>query len=91
MPAAEIKETLSWVPFKVHPKHNDRVLSTATAFFYEHNDQTFLITNYHVVSGINPNNGTVLDPNGQLPNLLQLGVPYAREDDAGNKIIQWNE
>lgn len=44
--------------------------STATGFFYERNDQMFLITNWHNVSGRNPITGDCLSAHGGVPDIF---------------------
>ena len=74
MTVPQIREALSWVPLKLKPSANGRDLSIATGFFYQHNDRSFLITNYHVVRGVDPNTGTILDSKGAIPDTLTLGA-----------------
>ena len=45
-------------------------LGTATTFVYKYNDEKYLITNYHVAYGINPENKVILNENGMVPNKL---------------------
>jgi hypothetical protein len=43
-----------------------------TAFFYKSNGDTFLITNWHNVTGMNPSTSTALHTKGLIPNLLRV-------------------
>lgn len=87
----QIREEMSWVPVKLKPSRDGKRLSVATGFFYEHDGRTFLVTNYHVVSGRHPETDEILDPNGICPDSLVLGV--ATEVDnygvSGAQLIQW--
>jgi hypothetical protein len=83
----EVREGLSWVPLKLKPSLNGQQLSVATGFFYEHHERSFLITNYHVVSGRHPDTGTCLDPMAHCPDALVLGVPERPDKDA--QVVQW--
>ncbi len=55
MPQHGIRSTYSQCPFQLLVRsHDGSVLSAATAFFFETEDEWFLITNWHVVSGRHP-------------------------------------
>jgi Trypsin-like peptidase domain len=47
-------------------------LSTATGFVVEHGAGRFLITNWHVVTGRNPDTGEVLSPVGAVPSEVRV-------------------
>jgi hypothetical protein len=85
-----IRELLSWVPLKLKPSVNGNELSVATGFFYEHNGRSFLITNYHVVSGRHPETGAVLHPSGSCPDSIVLAVATdsGKHEQSGAQI-QW--
>jgi len=58
MPTVTIDEfSLTTVPIDIH--FNEQLLSSATAFTWEHHDKHYLITNWHNVSGRNPNTVSV--------------------------------
>lgn len=90
MTVPQIREALSWVPLKLKTSANGHELSVATGFFYQHNGRSFLITNFHVVSGVNPNTGPILHSAGAVPDTLTLGVATSETQSAGPKIVQWN-
>lgn len=50
---------------------SDSVISTATGFFWQINDQPYLITNWHVISGRNPFTGD-LNSSGYIPTRLKF-------------------
>src|SRR5215213_11021172 len=87
----QIREALSWVPLKLKPSLNGIELSVATGFFYQYNDRTFLITNYHVVSGRHPDTGSTLHSGGMCPDSLVLGVPANAgvHEQSGAQLLQW--
>lgn len=51
---------------------NDLKLGTATSFAYKYNSEKYLITNYHVAYGINPETKIILNSNGAVPNKLVI-------------------
>jgi hypothetical protein len=53
----------------------DQVLGTATGFFKEWNGQLFVITNWHVVTGLHSALRTTLHSKGGLPDRLKFRVP----------------
>ena len=87
----QIREALSWVPLKLKPSVNGNELSVATGFFYEHRGRSFLITNYHVVSGRHPETGAVLDSSGLCPDSIVLGVATdsGKHEQSGAQLLQW--
>jgi len=42
----------------------------ATGFFYRHDEKLYLVTNWHVVTGVDPNTLQRLDESGPLPEVL---------------------
>jgi hypothetical protein len=78
-----IRDSLTWVPLKLKLSANGNEIATATGFFFEHREQTFLITNYHVVSGINPETNKILHKDGARPDTIELGVPTATDESSG--------
>lgn len=87
----QIREALSWVPLKLKPSVNGNELSVATGFFYQHDARSFLITNYHVVSGRHPDTGEVLHSNGYCPDSMGLGVATdsGKHEQSGAQLLQW--
>jgi Trypsin-like peptidase domain len=43
-----------------------------TGFFYKEGDTTYLVTNWHVVTGVNPTTFVPVDPSGPSPDILRL-------------------
>ncbi len=87
----QIREAMSWVPLKLKPSFDGKELSVATGFFYEHNERSFLITNYHVVSGRHPETGDILHPHGLCPDSMVLGVATAANyhGPSGAQLLHW--
>lgn len=51
---------------------NEQLLAKATAFFYKRNEKTYLITNWHNVTGLNSITRLPLSNNGGIPNVLRM-------------------
>ncbi len=92
MQIPQIREDLSWVPLKLKTSANGQELSIATGFVFLHDGRSFLITNFHVVSGKNPNTNILLDPNELVPDTLTVGIAsrLAGIQQPGQKLIRWN-
>jgi len=54
--------------------YRETELGTATGFFARRGDQLFLVTNWHVVSGRDFQDGHVLDPNQGIPDRVRFLV-----------------
>lgn len=52
--------------------HGNLKLGTATGFIIEWQQKYYLITNYHVVSGRDPNTNEIIDPYGNVPDKLLI-------------------
>ena len=73
---------------------NDKKFANATCFFIKdepdegsgEKPQWYLITNYHVVSGKNPDSGELLDDCGRVPETLRVFVPYREDENDDNWI-----
>lgn len=85
----QIREKLSWVPVKLGLHANGNEIGCATGFFYAHNKRTFLVTNWHVVTGINPNTSTVLHSGGAVPDTLALCVSGTKTTANGGQGVRW--
>jgi hypothetical protein len=57
-----------------------------TGFFYKSDNETFLVTNWHNVTGVHPVTGKALHPQGLLPNLLR--VYYKQWADATKTVVR---
>ena len=63
---------LSFSSVFLEPYFNDLQLGIATGFFWSTNYVTYLVTNYHVLSGINPYTNQPINQYGSLPNKLKI-------------------
>jgi len=51
---------------------NSQPLARATGFIVENDNKPYLITNWHVVTGINPSTGDTVDTLKRIPNILLI-------------------
>ncbi|MBO6759227.1 MAG: trypsin-like peptidase domain-containing protein [Roseibium sp.] len=74
--------SLSTVPLVL--RFNEIVISHATGFFWKNIDKLFLITNWHVISGVDPFTGKNIDQkHGCRPNIIE--VLWNSKSVLGNK------
>ena len=50
----------------------NEILARATAFFWQHGDQIYLVSNWHVLSGRNPKTGQSKEKDGSVPDGLKV-------------------
>ncbi|NOJ48421.1 trypsin-like peptidase domain-containing protein [Bradyrhizobium archetypum] len=74
--------SLAALPIEMH--FNDTHLSQGTGFVWSGPDRSFLITNWHNVSGRNPNTGKHLSPTAAEPNRLR--VWFNAKGEMGSKL-----
>lgn len=73
MPPTIVIDTLSATSLLLTPRFNEIPLASATGFTVSWNDIPYLITNWHVVTGRNPDTGECLDKNhAAIPNRLSV-------------------
>ncbi|SMF66355.1 hypothetical protein SAMN02745866_04260 [Alteromonadaceae bacterium Bs31] len=70
-----IQEKLSWVPLKIDLMFDDEVLGVGTAFAYLFDGETYLITNWHNVSGRHPETLKVIHTQAAIPNRFNIHYP----------------
>lgn len=63
--------------FYVQPQCKGETLGSATCFAVSHKDRWFLVTNRHVVTGIDQNTNFVEDKHGRVPDELAILLPAA--------------
>ena len=73
---ARLADKVTRVPLRVDPHFEETLLGVATGFFFRGATSTFLVTNWHVVSGRHPKSLACLSPTGGLPDRLRLTMPY---------------
>lgn len=67
----------------VHMCFGDQPLSTGSSFFWRHDSRTFLITNWHNLTGRNPRTGVSMSPTGGRPdNVRAMCFRKVSEPDA---------
>jgi hypothetical protein len=67
---------------------NETLLSTGTCFFIERENKTFLVTNWHIVTGRNADTKEVIDTKyAAIPNKLRVYVPR----DNGDGTAQYED
>ena len=81
MPEQGIRNPLSQCPFQILQCDSGGFIGAGTGFFYEHDGQSFLITNWHIISGISPSAKTAMHPEGRTPEYLQIKFVTIVDDD----------
>jgi len=74
MPENGTRSTYSQCPIEIIMCDSHGIISSGSAFLYEHDNDTFLVTNWHNVSGRNFLNKQPLDVNGRFPVFLEAKV-----------------
>ena len=67
-----IRNSLSQCPFQILQCDSDGLVGASSGFFFEHAGQLFLITNWHVLSGLNPSSKIALHPQGRTPQHIMV-------------------
>lgn len=67
-----IIDPLSTTSVYIHQLTNGQIIGSATGFVIEKNNQKYLITNWHVVSGRHPESNQITNPDGLTPTHLQI-------------------
>ncbi|MFM7896960.1 MAG: serine protease [Flavobacterium sp.] len=64
--------TLSFttIPVELKFKETGKTLFTGTAFIYKYNSKFFLITNWHIVTGLKPKDKTPISDHGGIPDQM---------------------
>ena len=91
-PSSPVKisdEPLDLVPIHLEMKFDGMPLSTATGFVVRDVYQTFLVTNWHNVTGLEPDSGRCKSPTGGIPNQIVLAAPVQSRDAEG--LVCWKE
>ncbi|WP_234701800.1 serine protease [Synechococcus elongatus] len=64
-------------------------IACGTAFFYLHEDKSYLVTNWHNVTGREPSTLKCKSNQAALPNHLFIKIPSSTHDSSGLKFIEW--
>lgn len=86
MPEHGIRSTYSQCPFELLMCDDEGILSSGTGFFFETNSELFLITNWHVVSGIDCFTRQRLDADGRFPTKLTAKLSSYVSETENNKF-----
>jgi hypothetical protein len=70
----------------IQPEFQGQPLGTATAFCVEYEQRTFLVTNWHVAAGRNPESGVPLSATGGVPD--QLKILHNVSDKLGTWVLK---
>ena len=76
--------------FKVRTLYEEAERSTATGFLYEDDDRSFLITNWHVVTGRRFDTGAVIDTNGGMsscPTALSIEFVHGQQQANSDQVL----
>lgn len=67
-------DVFSYSSLRLEPHHNQARLGTATGFVIHSNitNSHYLVTNRHVVEGVNPQTRTILDSHGRVPDSVKI-------------------
>lgn len=57
----------------------DKLLGTATGFAVRHADKSYLVTNWHVVAGKDPETGRLLSGTGAIPDEVRIAHHHSRK------------
>ncbi|BCJ89804.1 hypothetical protein IZ6_05390 [Terrihabitans soli] len=74
---------LSYTTTKIDIFRNEILLSSATGFVMRYGQTYALVTNWHVLSGINPANGSCLSPTGAIPAQIRCHVTISQQVTVG--------
>jgi hypothetical protein len=79
MQPGSMKRRLNFAPCRIEAFFENQSLGLATAFHYFHKDATYLITNWHNVTGRDPASGKCLHTQAGVPDRLRVGLPVVAE------------
>lgn len=74
MSEANYLNPLSYASFYVEQLCQGQVIGIATCFFVKRNNVTFLITNWHVVTGRNPKTLEIVHSKGLIPDQIKVAI-----------------
>jgi hypothetical protein len=78
-----VSDTWNFAATHLTMKLGDDTLSMGSGFFWGKRDSTFLVTNWHNLSGRNPHTGQPMSKSGALPDRVELQLAYrTREANA---------
>ena len=89
MRVSTIKQKLSYVPIQIEMYFKTCALSLGTAFVYANNDKEFFVTNWHNVTGRNPETGKPMSNTGAIPDSILLMLPSKETSNSGHTVMRW--
>lgn len=60
------------IPVSLHLKETGKQLHSGTAFIYKYSEKFYLITNWHIVTGLSPKDKTPISAHGGIPDEMHL-------------------
>jgi hypothetical protein len=82
-----VRNDLSLVPLRVHTRFKGIDVGSATGFAYSTPDRSYLITNWHVVTGLHPDTRKPISvKTAAIPDELVVAVPF-RQKEAGTTVV----
>lgn len=82
-----LRDELSLVPFSISMYFEDTKMSVGTAFFYLYEDEFYLVTNWHNVTGREPVTLKCKHSYAGLPNRLLINIPHSIHE---NQVARTN-
>jgi hypothetical protein len=79
---------LSYTTTKIDVFFNQQFLGSATGFVHKFGSAFGLVTNWHVLSGINPASGLCLSSMGGMPNRIEFHVAVSRKWKEKEKVAE---
>jgi hypothetical protein len=86
-----LTNTLSLVPIRIEMCFHNEVLATGTAFTYTFQEKTYLITNWHNVTGREPDKLKCKHTESALPNCITANIPYITGGNNKPTKIRWEK
>ncbi|MGQ0456129.1 MAG: hypothetical protein ACT4OU_03595 [Hyphomicrobium sp.] len=88
MPKDGVRSTYSQCPFQILLYNKDTLITTGTAFFYNFENDIFLITNWHNVSGRHAFDKTYLKSNYVAPTHMKVKLAWWFNQADGKFAVQ---
>ncbi|BAS58346.1 MULTISPECIES: trypsin-like peptidase domain-containing protein [Leptolyngbya] len=85
----ELRDAFSHVPFQISMCFKDTKIAIGTAFFYLYEGKPYLVTNWHNVTGREPDTLKCKSSQAGIPDRLHIKIPYSTQHESGAKLMQW--
>lgn len=76
---SKIIDPYSPISVRINLLCNDNYISSATGFFFEYGNNLFVVSNWHVFSGRNPNTGQSMNNSGAVPDTMEIALWLKRK------------